>query len=50
MLESGLIKKWKSSLWPEKDKCSTQASGFSGNRIVSIGDMQGTMKEFISIH
>jgi hypothetical protein len=43
MLESGLVKKWKSQFWPQKDKCSATAyGGVVSNRTVSIGDMQGS--------
>ena len=43
MLESGLVKKWKTKFWPQKDKCSASAyGGVVSNRTVSIGDMQGS--------
>lgn len=43
MLQTGLIKKWKSRYWPQKDKCS-MTSGLvrSANRTVKLGDMQGS--------
>ena len=40
MLQTGLIKKWKSRYWPGKDKCSLLTVA-AGNRKVGIGDMQG---------
>jgi hypothetical protein len=42
MLQTGLIKKWKSRFWPQKDKCSQLTIGAAGNRKVGIGDMQGS--------
>jgi len=42
MLQTGLIKKWKSRYWPQKDKCSQLGLGAAGNRKVGIGDMQGS--------
>lgn len=44
MLQTGLIKKWKSRYWPQKDKCSSTSGlvGSDSNRTVKLGDMQGS--------
>lgn len=43
MLQTGLIKKWKSRYWPSKDRCSmARVFGADRTRTVKIGDMQGS--------
>jgi len=44
MQQTGLIKKWKSRYWPQKDKCSSTSglAGTDSNRTVKLGDMQGS--------
>lgn len=44
MLQTGLIKKWKSRYWPQKDKCSSTSglAGVDSSRTVKLGDMQGS--------
>ena len=42
MLQSGLVKMWKSDYWPKKDRCSSTLAVAAVNRTVKIGDMQGS--------